>query len=866
MKHYQKIIYYCAAGAATMVLLGLLAGAAAYFYLEPGLPNVETLRDVRLQVPLRIYTRDGRLIAEFGEKRRIPATHEQIPPRMIQAFLAAEDDRFYEHPGVDYQGLVRAVFFLAVTGERRQGGGTITMQLARNFFLTPEKTYVRKLREIFLALRIEGELSKQEILTLYLNKIFLGQRAYGVAAAAEVFYGKRLEKLTLAEIATIAGVPNAPSRNNPITSPSNAERRKDYVLRRMLELSFISPDEYEQAMNEHPRAELHGASIETDAPYVAEMVRSDMLQQFGKDTYTEGYKVVTTLDSRLQAAANTAVRQGLLEYDRRHGYRGPLAHLSLPAEHSSDELERLLDPYGNAASLTSGVVVQVQDKSVQVYLRGGGTVPVSWPGLAWARPFVDENTTGQAPTTAADILAPGDVVMLLQLEDGTWQLGQLPEAQASLVAMDPRDGAVSALVGGYDYYQSKYNRAIQARRQPGSSFKPFIYSAALENGFTAASIINDAPVVFQDAALEGAWRPENYSGRFYGPTRLREALVRSRNMVSIRLLRSIGIGRALRHVEAFGFQRSELPRDLSLALGSANLTPVQMATGYSVLASGGYLTEPYYTQNIQLASGEVIFEADPLVVCHDCELASAAVGAPVQADAARTPPVQELSADGNDFGLFPDPEMPGGQSDKARSQISDSPDGLESVLPAPDALADAELIHAAPRTVGAQNIYLVYDMMRSVVQRGTGARAYRELKRKDIAGKTGTTNDRRDAWFSGFNADLVTTVWVGFDQERSLGRKEEGGRTALPIWIYFMREALAGTQEHPLDEPPGLVTVRIDPVTGRLAAAGDRDAIFETFREDMLPGRNSTKSVDANQANPFDQSEAEEDKPEEPLF
>ncbi|MCW8845965.1 MAG: penicillin-binding protein 1A [Gammaproteobacteria bacterium] len=857
MKLYQKILYWGAAAAATTMLIGLLAGASAYFYLEPGLPDVESLREIRLQVPLRIYTRDGRLVAEFGEKRRIPANYEEIPPRMIEAFLAAEDDRFYEHPGVDYQGLMRAAFFLAVTGERRQGGGTITMQLARNFFLTPEKTYIRKLREIFLALRIEGELSKREILTLYLNKIFLGQRAYGVAAAAEVFYGKNLGELTLAEIATIAGLPTAPSRNNPITSPSGAERRKEYVLRRMLELSYISRDDYEQAMSEHPRAELHGASIEADAPYVAEMVRSDMLSLYGRDAYTEGYKVTTTLDSRLQGAANRALRQGLLEYDRRHGYRGPVARTSISLEHPDEELERLLDPYRNAASLTAGVVIRLEEKAAEVYLRGGGRVMLGWPGLSWARPFITEDSMGPSPESAAEILAVGDVVMLMEMADGSWQLGQLPEAQASLVAIDPRDGAISALVGGYDYYQSKYNRATQARRQPGSSFKPFIYSAALENGFTAASIINDAPVVFQDATLEGAWRPENYSGRFYGPTRLREALVRSRNMVSIRLLRSVGVSKALRHIESFGFDRSELPKDLSLALGSANLTPLQMARGYTVLASGGYLTESYYTERVELTNGEIVFEADPLIVCHNCDQ-PAALPEPAAQEPTGNEQEQATTLDGNDFGLFPQ---------AAANQPADGgtsrPGELETACVLPEQV-NSGLIHAAPRTVGPQNVYLIYDMMRSVVQRGTGARAYRELKRQDIAGKTGTTNDRRDAWFSGFNADLVTTVWVGFDQERSLGRKEEGGRTALPIWIYFMREALADTQEHPLEAPTGLVTVRIDPLTGKLAAAGDRDAIFETFREDMLPARSSGKSPE--QTDPFEQSEGEEEKPDDTLF
>ena len=864
MKFYQKMLYTGLASVATLGVVGFFTGTAAYFYLEPGLPAVESLREVRLQVPLRVFTRDGRLIAEFGEKRRIPARHDEIPPQVIQAFLAAEDDRFFEHPGVDYQGLVRAAFFLVVTGERKQGGGTITMQLARNFFLTPEKTYVRKMREIFLALRIEGELSKQEILTLYLNKIFLGQRAYGVAAAAEVFYGKTLGQLSLAEIATIAGLPTAPSRNNPVTSPAGAEQRKEYVLRRMLELDYISRDEYDAAMAEHPRASLHGANIETEAPYLAEMVRSDMLDRYGREAYTEGYLVTTTLDSRLQTAGNRAVRQALLEYDRRHGYRGPIGQASLSLEHPEQELERLLDPYRETSLLVPGVVTGVEEKAARVYLGGLGEVTVAWAGLAWARPFIDENTTGPAPETAAQVVAVGDVVRLMRLEDGSWQLGQLPEAQASLVAMDPRDGAVSALIGGYDYYQSKYNRVTQARRQPGSSFKPFIYSAALENGFTTASIINDAPVVFEDATLEGSWRPENYSGRFFGPTRMREALVRSRNMVSIRLLRAVGIDKTLRHVEAFGFKRSELPRDLSLALGSANLTSLQIASGYSVLASGGYRTEPYYTQRVQLVDGDIVFEANPQVVCPSCTEAPVAEPEideiPEPETVASQPPVTI----NDEFGLFP------AQGSELEISPIEQPveieaSNLETSLVAGH-YADQGLVNMAPLAVNPQNVYLVYDMMRSVIQRGTGVRAYRELKRQDIAGKTGTTNDRRDAWFSGFNADLVATAWVGFDQERSLGRREEGGRTALPLWIYFMREALAGTREHPLEPPAGLVTVRIDPQTGKLAAAGDRNAIFETFRENMLPGKNTGNDENSGNEDPFNLSGDDKKKDDDALF
>ncbi len=624
MKLFIKLPYLLLAAILTLAAVLSLAALAAYFYIAPELPDVETLREVKLQVPLRIYTRDGRLMAEFGEQRRLPVRYDQLPQQVVDAFLAAEDDRFFEHPGVDYQGLTRAVISLALTGERRQGGGTITMQLARNFFLSREKTYVRKIKEIFLALRIETELSKQEILTLYLNKIFLGQRAYGVAAAGEVYYGKDLDQLSLAEIATIAGLPKAPSRDNPITSPQRARERRAYVLRRMQELGKITPEQHDEAMAAAAPAALHGPTVESAAPYVAEQVRSEMLNRYGRNAYNDGYVVTTTLDSRLQKAAVRALRQGLLEYDRRHGFRGPVARAPEAVAEGRIAWLALLETFSQPADLHLGLVTEVGEKDAALTLRDGRDVKVDWSGLAWARSFVDQNTRGPEPKTAGEILVPGDVVYLIRVASGKWELAQLPEAQGAMIAMDPHDGAIVALTGGFDYYTSKYNRAVQARRQPGSSFKPFIYSAALERGFTAASLINDAPVVFQDAALEGTWRPENYSGRFYGPTRLREALIRSRNMVSIRLLREIGIGFALEHVQRFGFPLSDLPRNLSLALGSATVTPLQIAQGYTVFANGGYRTEAYFIDRIRSANGDILFEADPAIICEACEAANEA--------------------------------------------------------------------------------------------------------------------------------------------------------------------------------------------------------------------------------------------------
>lgn len=824
MKLFIKLPYLLLAAVLTLAAVLSLAVLAAYFYIAPALPDVETLREVKLQVPLRIYTRDGRLMAEFGEQRRLPVRYEQLPQQAVDAFLAAEDDRFFEHPGVDYQGLTRAVISLAMTGERRQGGGTITMQLARNFFLTREKTYVRKIKEIFLALRIETELSKQEILTLYLNKIFLGQRAYGIAAAGEVYYGKDLDRLSLAEIATIAGLPKAPSRDNPITSPQRARERRAYVLRRMRELGKITPAQYEEAMAAAAPAALHGPTVDSVAPYVAEQVRVEMLNRYGRDAYNDGYEVTTTLDSRLQSAAVRALRQALLEYDRRHGFRGPVARAPEAVAEGRIAWLGLLETFSQPADLHLGLVTGVGEKNAELTLRDGRDVKVDWSGLAWARAFVDQNTRGPEPKSAGEILVPGDVVYLIRVASGKWELAQLPEAQGAMIAIDPRDGAIVSLTGGFDYYTSKYNRAVQARRQPGSSFKPFIYSAALERGFTAASLINDAPVVFQDAALEGTWRPENYSGRFYGPTRLREALIRSRNMVSIRLLREIGVGFALDYVQRFGFPPGDLPRNLSLALGSATVTPLQIAQGYTVFANGGYRTEPYFIDRIRSANGEILFEADPAIVCEACEQTT------------------ETGANGRgqqgSSSLF---SLDGGASEAADTNPSTvdpvllRDTGFETALADPRLDGDNPMLRVASRAIPAQNAYLITDLMRDVVRRGTGVRAYRELKRGDMAGKTGTTNDRRDAWFSGFTPDIVATAWVGFDKERSLGRREEGGRTALPMWIYFMREATAGLPEASRVPPGGLVTVRISPETGLLASAGDRGAVFETFRVERVP-------------------------------
>lgn len=765
-----------------LLFTGVIASAVLavflYIKIEPQLPSTEVLRDVQLQEPLRIYTRDRRLLAEFGDKRRTPVNINEVSPVLIDAFLAAEDDHFYEHSGVDIPGLMSAAFELVRTGIKRRGASTITMQVARNFFLSTEKTYWRKLTEILLALRIEGSLSKDEILELYLNKIYLGHHAYGIEAAAQVYYGKSINELSLAQMATIAALPKAPSRINPINDPEATVDRRNYILGRMRQLGYIDQAAWDLAVVEPDDAALHKVKVEVSAAYVTEMVRHELVKRYGTSVYVSGFDVITTLDIKRQSAANAALQKDLQDYSRRHGYRGAEAHFNLE-KHDPGARPALLKDFPVRGGLQAGLVISLGEQTAEILLGNQSTISIPWEGMSWARPYKSVNRMGKSPKQAADILTTGDVVRIKQQDDDSWMLEQLPRVEGALVSLRPTDGAIMALVGGFDFKLSKFNRVTQAKRQPGSSFKPVIYSAALEKGFTPASMINDAPVVFDDPKLESTWRPENYSGEFFGPTRLREALYRSRNLVSIRILRAIGASYASDYAERFGFTASKLPKDLTLALGSATVTPMQMAKAYAVLANGGYLVEPYFIQGVYDATGKVVFTANPALACPQCPLTFDAINEPGE-----------------------------------------------------------EQINLAPQVLTPQNVWLMTSMMRDVIQRGTGRKA-RVLGRTDLAGKTGTTNDQKDAWFSGFNHALVTTTWVGFDKLEPLGRGETGGRAALPMWIDYMAVALQGVQEQKQEPPEGLVTVRIDPATGLLAGSGQTDAIFETFRKENVPSKSS---------------------------
>lgn len=774
----------------TIICGVLLSFSGAYLYLSPNLPSVEALRNVRLQMPLRVYSADNKLIAEFGEMRRTPIRFAEIPPDFTHALLSAEDDNFANHYGVDVKSLMRAAAQLLKTGHIQTGGSTITMQVAKNYFLTNERSFSRKINEILLALQIERSLTKDEILELYVNKIYLGNRAYGVEAAAQVYYGKSIKDLSLAQMAMIAGLPKAPSRYNPLANAARSLERRNWILERMLKLGFIDQQRYQAAIQEPVGASYHVQTPELTAPYIAEMARAELVGRFGGDAYTEGYRVYTTVRSDLQEDANTALREGLQDYDQRHGYRGP--ETRLPGK-TRDAWRQAIAQQRPLGGLEPAIVTQVEKSGAMVMTRDGKEEALSWDGMKWARPYLSNNSMGRMPSQPSDVVQAGDVIRVQRKDDGSLRLSQVPAAQSALVSLNPQDGAIMALVGGFSFEQSNYNRATQARRQPGSSFKPFIYSCALDNGFTAASLINDAPVVFYDEYLDKVWRPKNDTNTFLGPIPMREALYKSRNMVSIRILQALGVNRARDCISKFGLNKDDLPPNLSMALGTATLTPMEIASAWTVFANGGFKVSPHVVQRIESRDGQVLYQANPPSI-------------PQNEEQVQTPP-QPAATDvfGND-----DPSQ-------AKTTIEPA---------------------AAERVIDARTAYIMTSMLQDVIKRGTGRRAL-ALKRDDLAGKTGTTNESKDAWFSGFNADFMTTVWVGFDQPESLGRAEYGGNVALPIWMRYMGAALKDKPSHLLPEPPGLVSLRIDPVTGRAAPPGTPGAYFELFKnEDTPPSMN----------------------------
>lgn len=798
-------------------VMGLSGLGVLYWLIWPTLPGVEILRETRLQVPLSVYTRDGQLIAQFGETRRYPVVIDQVPPRVLQAFIAVEDARFYEHPGIDWRGITRAVWLLATTSDRRvPGGSTITQQVARMFFLSPEYSYTRKITEIFLALKMERELSKDEILELYLNKSFFGNRAYGIAAAAEFYYGKSLDQLTLEEGAMLASIPKFPSSGNPVVNPVRALERRDYVLRRMFENAFIDEAEFAAAVAAPDLARPHEPPVEVEAPWLAEQVRQDAVERFGEHALTNGYRVWTTIDGRMQEAANSAVRAGLIEYDQRHGWRGAEAKLSLPDADGPADWQSLLRERRPIAGLVPALVVAADGDRARLALADGQTIELGLDGVAWARAHISENQRGPAPARVGDVLARGDVVRVTPAEDGSWRLSQLPKAQAAVVALDHDDGSVRALTGGFSFSINKFNRVVQSQRQPGSSFKPFVYAAAFERGFTPASIVLDAPVVFNDTGAGKSWRPQNDNQTFAGPMRLREAMVTSRNLVSVRVLDAVGVGFARRYVEQFGFSPESLPANLSLALGTNAAPPIAMARGFAVFANGGYRITPSFIDRIEDRDGVQLYQASRERACSRCPQRL----------------VEGRRAQDSDeaFNLGPS---------AATDDAGPGEDGIATTL--------------APRAIEDRTAYLVHSLLRDVVRRGTG-RAAMALGRADIGGKTGTTNDYRDAWFSGFGGPLAVTAWVGMDDFSSLGNREFASRTALPIWVAFMKSALDGVPELQPSLPNGVATALIDPDTGRLVPPGTPGAIAELFRVEDIARleRQVDSDAQAEQREAFD--------------
>ena len=758
----------------TIILATAISGYFLYNKLSADLPDINTLHNVQYQTPLSIYSKDNLLIAQFGEKKRAPVTIEEVPQQLINAFIAAEDDSFYEHPGVDFKGLLRAGLQLVLTGKKKQGGSTITMQVTRSFLLSNEKTYTRKIKEIILALKIEHEYPKNKIMELYVNQIFMGHRAYGIRAAAQVYYGKSLTELSLAEHAMIAGLPKAPSLYNPITNQARAIERRNYVLHRMLELKHISQQDYEDASQQPSTAKLQSVTPEISALYLAEMVRQKIFELYGEQAYTSGFKVYTTINGTLQTTANQALANTLHAYDERHGYRHCRGNISRPACQMATDVAATI--IGDTLPAT---VLHVKNNLATVSLQDKTLIEVPWKNIKWAG------------STIGNILRTGDIIRVRQLPDNTWSLTQVPEAEGAFVSLDPANGAILALTGGFDFFRNTYNRATQSKRQPGSGFKPIIYTTALEQGYTAASLINDAPIVIDNPGQENEWRPENYNKKFNGPTSIRSAITHSRNIISIRLLKEMGIEKAVETALRFGFTDEQIPKTLSLALGSGYATPLQMAQVYATFANGGFLVKPYFIERIESDEGKIVYQAKPKIACPTCDS------------------TVELNR------------------------------------------------NYAPRIITPQICFLMNSLLRDVVQHGTATGA-KVLGRQDLAGKTGTTNEQRDAWFNGYTQSNAATAWVGFDDFSPLGNAETGGVAALPMWIEFMQVALKDTPETPLEMPEGIVKAFISPETGLLTAAANKNGIWEFFQAERVPTSFASTSNDS--------ATDSDEKPTEELF
>ena len=809
----------------TICILGLVAGGVFYFHLKSSLPSVESLKTVELQQPMQIYTADGKLIGEVGEQRRIPVKLENVPQRLQDAFLATEDSRFYDHHGLDPIGIARAIYVAVSNGGASQGASTITQQLARNFFLTPEKKLIRKVREAVLAVEIENTLSKQEILELYLNKIFLGYRSYGVAAAAQTYFGKNLDELTLSEMAVIAGLPKAPSTMNPLYSPKRAEERRNVVLGRMLDENKITKAEYDAAIKEPIVASYHGAKFEFRADYVTEMVRQEMVKRFGEeDAYTKGYKVFTTVLSKDQAEAQKAVRNNLIDYDMRHGWRGgaPLWKKG-EAVWDNERIVAFLKKLPDSEPFIPAAVTALGKNGAELLLANNETMTLSSNAMRWA---------GKSPVKV------GEQIWIRKRDNGEWVLGQIPAANSALVSLNSDNGAIEAMVGGFSYEQSKFNRATQSLVQVGSSIKPFIYAAALEKGLTLSSVLQDSPISIQKPG-QPLWQPKNSPDRYDGPMRLRVGLGQSKNMIAIRALQTAGVDFTAEFLQRFGFKRDQYFASEALALGAASFTPLEMARAYAVFDNGGFLIDPYLIEKIQDNTGKDLFIANPKIACITCNDIPVIYGETKDKidgfkDVAEVANPDNLkSAKGNsNTDTDEGDQQPENVPDLPELQTSALNDGsVDLMADAKDGAAKQEY---APRVISGELAFLIRSALNTAIYgeqglgwKGTSWRIAQSIKRSDIGGKTGTTNSAKVAWYAGFGANLVTTTYVGFDDnKRVLGRGEAGAKTAMPAWVAYMKAALSDVPERQLDLPPNIVEKTIDSNSGLLSEGGGRKEYF----------------------------------------
>ena len=811
----------------TICILGLVAGGVFYFHLKSSLPSVESLKTVELQQPMQIYTADGKLIGEVGEQRRIPVKLENVPQRLQDAFLATEDSRFYDHHGLDPIGIARAIYVAVSNGGASQGASTITQQLARNFFLTPEKKLIRKVREAVLAVEIENTLSKQEILELYLNKIFLGYRSYGVAAAAQTYFGKNLDELTLSEMAVIAGLPKAPSTMNPLYSPKRAEERRNVVLGRMLDENKITKAEYDAAIKEPIVASYHGAKFEFRADYVTEMVRQEMVKRFGEeDAYTKGYKVFTTVLSKDQAEAQKAVRNNLIDYDMRHGWRGgaPLWKKG-EAVWDNERIVAFLKKLPDSEPFIPAAVTALGKNGAELLLANNETMTLSSNAMRWA---------GRSPVKV------GEQIWIRKRDNGEWVLGQIPAANSALVSLNSDNGAIEAMVGGFSYEQSKFNRATQSLVQVGSSIKPFIYAAALEKGLTLSSVLQDSPISIQKPG-QPLWQPKNSPDRYDGPMRLRVGLGQSKNMIAIRALQTAGVDFTAEFLQRFGFKRDQYFASEALALGAASFTPLEMARAYAVFDNGGFLIDPYLIEKIQDNTGKDLFIANPKIACITCNDIPVIYGETKDKidgfkDVAEVANPDKLkSAKGNS-----NTDTDEGEGDQQPDNVPDLPELQTSALNdgSVDLMADAKDGAAkqeyAPRVISGELAFLIRSALNTAIYgeqglswKGTSWRIAQSIKRSDIGGKTGTTNSAKVAWYAGFGANLVTTTYVGFDDnKRVLGKGEAGAKTAMPAWVAYMKAALSDIPERQLELPPNIMEKTIDSNSGLLSEGGGRKEYF----------------------------------------